>query len=305
MTEPRRSFSERLAAGSLVLDGGLATELESRGHGLGDSLWSARLLRDSPQDVEDVHRAYFEAGADVAITASYQATLEGFAGVGVGSEETRALLRRSVELARRARDAVRPDGLVAASLGPYGVVRADGSEYTGDYAGAGDEQIAAVHRPRIDALLEAGPDVLAFETVPALREVVVIGELLSEHDGVETWVTFCCRDGERLSDGTPVEQAARILGESGRVTALGVNCTAPQHIDALLDRIRAVTELPLLVYPNSGQVWDAARHAWHGVGAAGFRSDVVRGWTARGASAIGGCCGVGPAAIADIARALR
>ena len=95
MTEPRRSFSERLAAGSLVLDGGLATELESRGHGLGDSLWSARLLRDSPQDIEDVHRAYFDAGADVATTASYQATFEGFAGVGVGTEETRALLRRS------------------------------------------------------------------------------------------------------------------------------------------------------------------------------------------------------------------
>jgi homocysteine S-methyltransferase len=289
----------------VVLDGGLATELEKLGHDLGDSLWSARLLRDSPGDIEAVHRAYFEAGADVAITASYQASYEGFAQLGVSREETARLLRLSVELAQRARDAVRPEGLVAASIGPYGVVLADGSEYTGDYGGVGGEQLAAVHRPRIEAVLEARPDLLAFETVPSVREVAALVELLNEFPGVESWITFCCRDGERLSDGTPAEEAARVAAAGGRLTALGVNCTPPQHIDSLLERLRAVTDLPILVYPNSGRIWDVERQAWNGVGVEGFPPAVVAGWRERGASGVGGCCGIGPAAIADVARALR
>jgi homocysteine S-methyltransferase len=280
-----------LARGPVVLDGGLATELERIGHDLSGTLWSARLLRDSPADVEAVHRAYFEAGADVAISASYQATYEGFGAAGIGREETTALLRLSVELARRARDAVRPDGLVAASVGPYAVVLADRSEYTGDYHGASAERIASVHRPRIAALLDAGPDLLAFETVPSIVEVGALAGLLGELGDVEAWMTFCCRDSERLSDGTPVEDAVRTAASgSGRLVALGVNCTAPQHVDSLLERMRACTDLPLLAYPN---------------GVAPFAPGAVAGWRERGARGVGGCCGVGPEEIAAVAGALR
>jgi homocysteine S-methyltransferase len=282
-----------LEQGPVVLDGGLATELEKLGHDLGDRLWSARLLRDRPADVEAVHRAYFEAGADVAITASYQATYEGFAAAGIGRDETTRLLHLSVELARRARDAVRPDGLVAASVGPYAVVLADRSEYTGDYRGASAERIAAVQRPRIAALLEAAPDVLALETIPSIREAAALLELLGDFGGVEAWMTFCCRDGARLSDGTPIEEAVRMAAGSDRVVALGVNCTPPQHIDSLLERTRACTELPIIVYPNSGG------------GGGAFAPDLVAGWRERGARAIGGCCGTGPDAIASIAGVLR
>ncbi len=294
-----------LARGPVVLDGGLATELEKLGHDLGDSLWSARLLRDRPEDIEAVHRAYFEAGADVAISASYHATYEGFAAAGIGREETGRLLRLSVELARRARDAVRPDGLVAASVGPYAVLLGGGAEYTGAYGDVTVAELAAVQRPRVAALLEAEPDVLAFETVPSLREVAALAELLVELGGVEAWVTFCCRDDERLSDGTPVEQAVRTAAAGGRVVALGVNCTAPQHIDSLLERMRACTDLPILAYPNSGRIWDGERREWHGAGAGAFPPSLVDGWRARGARGIGGCCGTGPDAIAAIARALR
>ena len=227
MTASRMGLAARLSRGTVVLDGGLATELEARGHDLGDALWSARLLRDSPGDIEAVHRTYFEAGADVATTASYQATFEGFAAAGIGRAEAARLMRSSVELAQRARDATRPGGLVAASLGPYGVVLADGSEYTGDYGGATAERIAAVHRPRIDALLAAGPDVLAFETVPSGREVAALAGLLRAYPGAEAWITFCCRDGAHLSDGTPVEEAARTAAAGDRVVALGINCTPP------------------------------------------------------------------------------
>jgi homocysteine S-methyltransferase len=279
----------------VVLDGGLATELEKLGHDLSDPLWSARLLRDRPDDIAVVHRAYFEAGADVAITASYQATYEGFAAAGIERAETTRLLRLSVELARAARDAVRPDGLVAASVGPYAVVLADASEYTGEYGDVTADQIAAVQRPRIAALLEAGPDLLALETIPSIREARALARLLGEFPAAEAWMTFCCRDGERLSDGTPVEDAVEVASEAGRIAAVGVNCTPPEHIDSLLDRIRASTQLPILIYANSG------RDRTPG----GFAAGVVDGWCERGARGIGGCCGTGPDTIATIAGRLR
>jgi homocysteine S-methyltransferase len=288
------TLAAMLERGPVVLDGGLATELERLGHDLSDSLWSARLLRDSPADVAAVHRAYFEAGADVAITASYQATYDGFAAAGIGAGETTRLLRLSVELARQARDDVRPDGLVAASVGPYAVVLADRSEYTGEYGDITAEQLAAVHRPRIAALLEAGPDLLALETVPSIREVAALAELLGEFPGIEAWMTFCCRDGERLSDGTAVEEAVRVAS-AAPLAAVGVNCTAPQHVDSLLERIRAATDLPVVAYPNNG---------WAGESVV-FPAELVEGWRDRGAAAIGGCCGTGPAAVAGIAAALR
>jgi len=305
MSATTGSFAARLAREPVVLDGGLATELERRGHDLGDALWSARLLRDRPAAIEAVHRAYFEAGADVAISASYQASYEGFAAVGVGREETTRLLRLSVELAQRARDAVRPDGLVAASVGPYGVVLADGSEYTGDYGATSADRLAAVQRPRIAALLAAEPDVLALETIPSVREVAAVAELLGELPQAEAWMTFCCRDGERLSDGTPVEEAVRIAAGARNVVAVGVNCTAPEHVGALLERASACTDLPLLAYPNSGRTWDAEHGEWRGAGVDRFPAAVVSGWQARGARGIGGCCGIGPAAIADLATMLR
>jgi homocysteine S-methyltransferase len=301
----RIGLAERLARGDFVLDGGLATELERRGHDLADRLWSARVLRDAPDEIEAVHRAYFDAGADVAITASYQATYEGFARAGVGRDETTRLLRLSVELARRARDAAHPHGLVAASVGPYGVLFADGTEYTGDYRGVADDEFAVLHRPRIEALLTAAPDVLAFETIPSLREVAALLELLGEFAGVEAWITFCCRDGGRLSDGTPVDDAARVVAGSGRVVALGINCTAPEHIDSLLSRMRGVTDLPLIVYPNSGRIWDGSRRVWRGHGGEGFADAAVAGWRSRGACGVGGCCGIGPDGIAGVARVLR
>ena len=170
-----------------VLDGGLATELEARGHDLSDRLWSARLLLSEPDAIEEVHLAYFRAGARVAITASYQASVEGFAAAGLDRPTALEAIRRSVELAQRARRrfleeeaaAGRDPGrvLVAGSVGPYGAMLADGSEYRGDYD-PGDAALEAFHRPRIDALVAAGADLLAIETIPTLREARVLVRLL-------------------------------------------------------------------------------------------------------------------------------
>lgn len=95
-------FADALAVGPVVLDGGMSNQLESAGHDLSDELWSARLLAERPEAIAEAHLAYYEAGADVAITSSYQATFEGFAKRGIGRERAAELLALSVESARDA-----------------------------------------------------------------------------------------------------------------------------------------------------------------------------------------------------------
>jgi homocysteine S-methyltransferase len=294
-------LTELLESRDVVIDGGLATELEARGHDLADSLWSARLLRDEPEAIEAVHAAYFEAGADVAITASYHGSFEGFEAAGIDRAEGGRLLRLSVELALRARARKGGHGLVAGSVGPYAVVFADGTEYTGDYRGTPDDVIAESQRSRMAELVAADADLLAVETIPNGREASIFAELLEEVPGVEAFVSFCCRDGESLSDGTSIEDAIRSAGRTGRVAAFGVNCTPPHYVESLLKAARRATDLPLLVYPNWGRVWDGDTYTWSGDGVDRFPPELVESWRRLGARAIGGCCGIGPVAIAELA----
>lgn len=283
-----------------MLDGGLATQLEAQGHDLRDSLWSARLLRDEPDAIVAAHRAYFDAGADVAITASYHASFPGFAEAGIGEQEATRLFARSVELARRAQPDDRQT-FVAGSVGLYGVVWANGTEYTGDYRRASDHEIAQEQRQRIRALVDAGADLLAIETIPSGREAAILGELLSEFD-TEAWVTFCCRDDHHLSDGTPVSDAVKAVTRTNRLTCVGLNCTPPQHVESLLADVRGVTDLPIVAYPNWGRIWDGEAYEWlDGTGVVEFPPDMLERWHAAGASVIGGCCGIGPDGIAGVA----
>jgi homocysteine S-methyltransferase len=296
----------------VILDGGLATELEARGHDLSDALWSARLLRDDPGAIEAVHAAYFAAGAQVATTASYQATLPGFERAGIPRDEGLALIRRSVTLARNARDRAvaaaaehgdeRPRS-VAGSVGPYGAMLADGSEYTGAY----DLTVAALmdfHRPRVEALLDAGVDLLAFETIPRADEGEALVRLLDEHPRARAWLSFQCRDGERTAHGEPIEAAVAVVDGHPRVVGVGVNCTAPGDMPSLLRRAGAATDRPLVAYPNRGSGWDAASRRWLSPDGATFEPPVVASWQGLGACWLGGCCGVRPADITALAAAL-
>jgi homocysteine S-methyltransferase len=279
-------------AAPVLLDGGLATELEAQGHDLSDARWSARLLEDDPEAIVAAHLAYLGAGARVLITASYQATEP-------------ALLRRSVELARAARErAGRPDALVAASAGPYGAVLAGGQEYTGDYGPATAAGVAAFHAGRLRALVDAGPDCIACETIPRADEAAGLARVLDRLGAPPAWISFACRDGERTAHGEPIEAAVAAATQSVRVVAVGVNCTAPEHVAGLLARMRAVTDLPLVAYPNSGRVWDGAARRWSAPGATALPDDAVRAWVDAGARLVGGCCGVGPEAIGALGRAL-
>ncbi|MGH2895325.1 MAG: homocysteine S-methyltransferase, partial [Solirubrobacteraceae bacterium] len=272
-----------MSQGIVVLDGGLATQLEAQGHDLRDSLWSARLLRDEPDEIVAAHRAYFDAGADVAITASYHASYPGFAEAGIDEQEATRLFARSVELARRAQPVDRQT-FVAGSVGLYGVVWANGTEYTGDYGRASDHEIAEEQRRRISALVDAAADLLAIETIPSGREATILGELLSEFD-TEAWVTFCCRDDHHLSDGTPVSDAVKAVTRTNRVTCVGINCTPPRHVESLLADVRGATDLPIVAYPNWGRIWDREASEWlEGTGVVEFPPDALERWHAAGAS---------------------
>ena len=288
-----------------ILDGGLATELETRGFDLSDRLWSARLLLDEPAAIEAAHLAYYRAGAQVATTASYQASIDGFATAGLDRAAGLRLVALSVELASRARARHREEAgdagtlLVAGSVGPYGAMLADGSEYRGDYD-VGDAALRDFHRPRIDALVEAGADLLAFETIPTIREAEVLVGLL---DDVATpaWLSFSCRDDRSTSAGEPIE-AAVAVGDHPRMVAVGINCTAPRHLPALLAAARTATDLPLIAYPNGGERWDAVGRRWISDDAGGYDPAVVASWAGLGATWLGGCCGTGPTDIAALAE---
>lgn len=286
--ELRQAITETV----VVLDGGLATLLEARGHDLSSDLWSARLLTDDPEAIVAAHAEFFDAGAQVAISASYQASFAGFATLGHDAAEAADLMRLSVALARRARDEHRPDGWVAASVGPYGAYLADGSEYRGDY----DLDVAALrefHRPRLEVLAAAGADVIAAETVPCLAEVEALCAEL-DGTGLTAWLSVSA-DDDRTRAGEPLSEAWQMAADVPEIVAMGVNCCDPGEVTTALEGATG----PLVAYPNSGQGWDAVRRSWTGESA--FDSGAVTSWVASGARLVGGCCRVGPADISAVA----
>jgi homocysteine S-methyltransferase len=282
----------------LISDGGLATELEARGHDLSDDLWSARLLVDEPEEIFAVHAAFFSAGAKIATTASYQASFDGFAARGIGRDEAERLLRRSVELARAARDEAGV-GFVAASVGPYGAALAHGEEYRGRY-GLTVSQLADWHRPRLEVLADAEPDVLAVETVPDIDEAEAVVGLV--HDlGVPAWLSYTI-DGTTTRAGQPLTDAFAVAAGVPEIVAVGVNCCSPGDVEQAVRVAGDVTGKPVIVYPNSGETWDGDRRTW--IGSSRWSSDLAPQWVAAGARIVGGCCRVRPADIAAIAAAV-
>ncbi|MGH2637173.1 MAG: homocysteine S-methyltransferase, partial [Actinomycetota bacterium] len=247
--------------GVIVLDGAMGTELDRRGVDLHDPLWSAKALLEFPDLIRDVHAAYFSAGADVAISASYQASFEALAVRGLDAGEAAAVFRRSVELAREAASGAEGPRLVAASVGPYGAYLGNGAEYTGDYD-RGDSELAEFHAPRLDALAEAAPDLFAVETIPSIVEAASLVRVLERVPEVPAWISFSCRDGSHLCDGTPFERAVEAATSSASVVAVGVNCTSPLHVASLVAIAHARTDRPVVCYPNRGAFWDPMRKTW-------------------------------------------
>lgn len=309
--------------GYFVLDGGLATELEARGYDLNDPLWSAKVLLEDPDAIREVHRAYLEAGADCISTATYQASLPGLLARGLDGTQSEELLRAAVDLAVVERDrfwSTHGDGhtdrlrpLVAASVGPYGAYLADGSEYSGVY-GLSRAELRSFHEERWRILASSGADVMACETIPSSLETEVLCELGEEaaadadtEDTRLTWISFSCRDGERISDGTPLREVVAVCDVCDHIAAVGVNCTDPQYIESLIAEATKGTAKPILVYPNSGEAYNANTKIWSGPPADSWwkaPSSTVRAWQRSGAIGFGGCCRVGPAHIRELRSGL-
>lgn len=306
----------------LPSDGALATELEARGCNLDDPLWSAKVLLEQPQVIVDVHRDYFAAGARIATTASYQATPQGFARRGMSEQEALELVALSVRLADEARRehlAVVPDAgplLIAGSVGPYGAYLADGSEYRGDYVLTPSE-FRDFHRPRIAALVDAGVDFLACETLPSFAEAEALLALTREY-GVESWFSFSLRDGAHISDGTPLADVAALLDAQPLVAAIGVNCVPLHLVTPALTALRESTDKPLVAYPNSGETYDPITKTWGPADQSGITgegpteaghgaqprslAEGTAAWREVGARIIGGCCRTTPGDVAAVGR---
>lgn len=298
---PRAPLGDRVR----VVDGGLGSTLEARGADLAAPLWSAKALVEQPGLVQQVHEAFFRAGADVAVTASYQVSAEGFRRAGRSAAEATTALRRSVELARAAADEVGAEfggeRLVAASVGPYGAIVADGSEYHGRYERTAAE-LTAFHRARIEVLEDAGPDLLAVETLPTLTEALAVLDAL-DRDGPPVWVSFTAVAGGRTAGGDDLAAVGPLVAAHHRVAAIGVNCTAEADVADALDAL-APTALPLVACPNAGGEWDAHARCWRYAGVGATDGGLAASWVARGARLVGGCCGVAPDDIALLAAAL-
>ena len=307
-------FNELLKSrGTLIIDGALATELETRGYDLNHPLWSAKILREEPGAIEKVHLDYYLAGADIAITASYQASVQGLHDhFALNSEDAGRLIGTSAQLAQQARDKaskqIDPSRklLVAGSVGPYGAYLADGSEYRGDYQRTASE-FQDFHRPRIRALINAGVDILAIETFPHLAEIEAVLRLLhEEYPSAVCWISCTLRDSKHLSDGSSIDDLIKVIERYQRqVVAVGVNCVPTDIVTDALNTLKSCTQLSLLCYPNSGETWNAETKTWSGSGSQETDNmKQIRSWRDSGARLIGGCCRTGPEYIGLVRRAL-
>lgn len=283
----------------LLLDGGLSNELERQGCDLNQTLWTAKLLESNPEAIILAHLIYLESGAGCIITSSYQATLPGFIANGYNKNSAKGLILKSVQVAEEARkrfllinpNAAKP--LIAASIGPYGAYLADGSEYRGDYI-ISDQELADFHEPRINLLNNSTADILACETIPNFQEAKVLSEIL-ENVKKPTWISFSCKDGKHISDGTPIEKCAAFFANHPTVFAIGVNCTSPQFISELIRSIKTKSgNKKIVVYPNSGAVYHPESKTWLGLSDLSSCETMAKEWMSLGADIIGGCCGIGP-----------
>ena len=295
----------------IIVDGALASELQRRGCDLNDSLWSAKVLFEQPELIRQVHYDYFKAGADCAITASYQATPLGFAKKGINLNDSIALIQKSVELAQQAKqqylselDQPKPL-LIAGSVGPYGAYLADGSEYTGNYQ-LSEEAFMEFHYVRIKALIDANVDLLACETLPSFTEIKALTKVIKQFPKISCWFSFTLKDDQHLSDGTPLSLVVEYLNNIEQIASVGINCIALEKVTSSLNVLNKLTSKPLIVYPNSGEVYDPLIKQWHPNPQHNCTfANQLTNWIESGAKLIGGCCQTTPNDIANIAKFLQ
>jgi len=297
-------MTTNVLSGLQLLDGGFATELERHGARIDGPLWSAHVLEEAPEKILAVHRDYLAAGAEILLTASYQASRRAYTEYGYTAERADAALLAAVRLARQAVvEFPARRTMVAASLGPFGAALHDGSEYHGNY-GVSFDELVGYHRERAEVLAaapaNAQADILAFETIPSLEEARAVLAALADLPSLPVWLSFTCKDGEHLAHGEALAEVAAIVSGCPNVQGVGINCTAPKFLPSLIPALRSATALPILVYPNSGETWDGQNLCWRGSSDIKAYGEAAREWFALGAQIIGGCCRTTPEHIREV-----
>lgn len=314
----RDLISENLENRSgIVIDGAMATELEKMGVQTNNELWSATALIENPEAIKAVHKSYFQAGADIAITNTYQANIKEFMKIGLSESESEQLIIKAVKLADQARNEYyrdlsrkerqirAPHPLIAGSVGPYGAYLADGSEYRGDYS-LSQKEFQDFHRSRMELLAQAGVDLFAMETQPNFAETKALVNLLeNEFPQQHAWLSFSINDPQTLCDGTLLTEAVEQYNDVEQISAIGVNCTNMENIEATVKNIRAVTTKPIVVYPNNGDIYDPETKTWAKNESADTFGQLVPAWLQAGANLIGGCCRTTPQDIQEIAQVIN
>jgi homocysteine S-methyltransferase len=309
--------------GFVVLDGGLATELERFGANLDDPLWSTKILVESPELVSQVHENYVLSGADIITSCSYQSSFEAFEKKGIQHNDAKALFEKSILLAKQAVDKIwdkmkddidsggtsfstsrhRLKPLVAGSIGPYG--SCEGSEFLGNY-GKSIEFLMNFHRSKLSAILGANPDLVIFETIPcANEEITAIANIMQENSfkNVPAIVSFSCKDSTHTCCGELIEDGFKIASSIPNIVSVGFNCTSPYHINGLIDAVSKFSTKPIIVYPNSGEIFDVKSKVWKGSKCE--ISSYLEGWFKKGAKIFGGCCRTNPQDINQIRTILQ
>lgn len=305
-TEPVESAAKLDFSRVHVLDGGMATELERRGCDISGPLWSAHVLDTSPDVIRQVHLDYLRAGADCISTVSYQVSALGYAELGRPRKDAAQALRRSVEIAEAAREEYALESgrsaKIAASLGPYGAALHNGAEFHGRYE-IGFPELVEFHAERLAVIAETAADIVALETIPSLEEARAIIKALERFPKLQAWLSFTCKNETHVAHGERLVECAALAGQSDQVVAVGVNCTRPTFIESLIEQARSGTRKPVIVYPNSGETWDAEGRRWCGVADIAVYGTLAQKWFAAGAQAVGGCCRTTPEHIRAVRKA--
>ena len=302
-------FTEFLTNHTVVLDGAMSTPLERLGADTNNDLWTAKALIDNEELVYEVHKMYFEAGADLIITDTYQANVQAFEKVGYSEKEARNLIKKAVKIAQKARDDYEnktgKHNYIAGTIGPYGAYLANGSEYRGDYE-LSVEEYQQFHLPRIEELVNAEVDILAIETQPKLDEVLAILELLKEkYPQQKVYVSYTLSDDDTISDGTPLPRAIHALEDYSQVIAVGINCVKLELVEPALKNMKEITDKHLIVYPDSSAVYNPKSKTWSQTKTSATFEELIPNWYEAGARIIGGCCTTGPKEIKAVADFIK
>lgn len=299
-------LAERLTHGPpIILDGGTGTELERKGATMHERAWSARAALTDPEIVRNVHASFLEAGAELIIANTYSANFHIMAVCGLSDEFERAN-RRALELAKDARRVAPEDSRIWVAGSMSTTTFSSGIDTSVVHA-AGDA--AAGYRAQAQIIAEAGVDLIVLEMMRDVEQSALCLQAACE-TGLPVWMGM---SAERTEDGqlvlfgsdTPLARGvAQILEVQSSIQAVGVMHSQLEMIPQALKELQSIWNGPLFAYPHHG-VFELPHWRFDNTLSPGEFARAAGDWIRAGATAVGGCCGVGPDHIAALRAAVH